>query len=100
MTIITQVKSVKRIVFFGPDGSRAVVKARRSKKRKKQSRWLKPIEKRTRRLASGVEAGADTYVGRHDRSNQDKTDGWMLDLPRNMMKSERKAAKKIKILKL
>jgi len=100
MASMTQVKSVRRVIAFEPDGGTVTLHTAKKKKRKKQSRWLKPLEKGQRRLTRAILTGAGEYKLRHDRSNRKKKDGWMRDIDKNLSKSARKGGKKIKIFKL
>lgn len=60
-------------------------------RRKKQSKLLKPLE-RTMRRAIGFESRLlNDYLGRHERSNAKKRDGWIKDLPRNLFRTIRKS---------
>lgn len=89
----SRVKSVRRIVVLNPDGDAETLY--RSRKKKKQSRVLKPLARARRRLAKAVEAGAEDYIDRHDRSNRKKKDGWARDSGKNNAKAMRKGLKKL-----
>jgi hypothetical protein len=60
-----------------------------SGRRKRQSLLLRPLERRVRRLAKReLEIAAD-YLSRHERSNRRKSNGWIRDLRRNVVRSIR-----------
>jgi hypothetical protein len=65
----------------------------RSKRRKrKQSRFLKPMEKATRRsMRRGLRFMQD-YLYLHDRSNQKKKNGWFKYYGKNVKKAMRRSA--------
>lgn len=92
-------KSVRRVIVLSDDGPVTLHKGKK-KKRKKQSRWLKPFEKAERRLLKGTSRGLETYRVRRERSNRKKKNGWLRDMPKNLRKAAKKAEKKIKIRKL
>ena len=66
-------------------------------KKKKMSRGLRSFEKWTRRFGRAMNTVAGTYVGRHDRSNRKKRDGWLRDYVFNMAKANREGMKKLHI---
>src|SRR3546814_12622661 len=44
--------------------------------RKKQSRWLRPVERRIRKLARRASRALALYLALHDRSNRGEANGW------------------------
>ena len=56
---------------------------------KKQSKSVKPIDKRLRRSVRRQMKMLDRYLTLHDRSSRKKKNGWMRDLGRNIMKAVR-----------
>src|SRR5262249_16000075 len=66
------------------------------KKKKKQTRVLRPLERVARRLTKAQSAYWDTLAERHDRSNQKKRDGWARDGITNVGKAIRKAGNQIR----
>jgi hypothetical protein len=66
------------------------------KKRKKQSKGLRFLEKLVRRRAQASQAFSNEYAERHRRSNRKKRDGWLRDLGVNVFKANDKAAKKLR----
>jgi len=95
-------KGIKRITIpQSVSGQPTLVyKAKGKKKRKKQSRGLRGLEKLLRRGAKSQETYADAYLRRHKRSNRKKRDGWMKDLASNMVRAQDKSRKKLKLNRL
>ncbi|WP_414588376.1 hypothetical protein [Scytonema sp. PCC 10023] len=82
--------------IFGEDKKRR----KRRKKRKKQSKFLSPWEKTVRRAAKDQVKASETYLGRHERSNKKKKNGWIRDLNKNVSKSLSKLGGVYSIYKL
>ena len=96
-------KAIKRITVLkaGPDGSTSPVQVYRpKKKRKKQSKGLRVLERWTRRNAKASQTYADVYAARHKRSNRKRRDGWMRDLGYNLLKANAKSQKKMHLANL
>ncbi|WP_437670511.1 hypothetical protein [Sorangium sp. So ce131] len=70
------------------------------KKRKKLSRGSRGFERLARRLARANIRSSDAYLDRHRRSNRKKRNGWLRDLSYNIMRSNRKGQKSLKLSKL
>ncbi len=86
-------KSVQRITIVGDTGGQVVYKGKR--KSKKRSRWLRPGETALRRAARAMQTGGDVYLKDHRKSNRKRKDGWVRDYPKNVLKAQRRAAKKV-----
>jgi len=56
---------------------------------KKQSKRLKPIDKRLRKSVRRQMKMLDKYLTLHDRSSRKRRNGWVKDLGKNIMKSVR-----------
>lgn len=56
---------------------------------KKQSKRLKPIDKRLRKSVRRQMKMLDKYLTLHDRSSRKRKNGWVKDLGKNIMKSVR-----------
>ena len=56
---------------------------------KKQSKRLKPIDKRLRKSVRHQMKMLDKYMTLHDRSSRKRKNGWVRDLGKNIMKSIR-----------
>jgi len=92
-------KSVRRITVLQRDGTGAttsIVLYKRGRKKKKSSRLMKPVEKLARTVADASDAATGTYLRRHKKSNRKRKDGWVRDLPNNIVRATTKAAKEIR----
>jgi hypothetical protein len=58
---------------------------------KSQSKTLKPIEKRIRRLVRAEHRALGRYLVLHDASNRKRRNGWVKDLARNVKRVMRRA---------
>lgn len=92
-------KAVQRITVIKADptgrtGS-AVLYEGRSKK-KKQTWYLRPIERLSRRLAKAQIVGGEYYLNLHQQANTRKRDGWKKRYGKNVGKVRRKVWKVIK----
>lgn len=56
---------------------------------KKQSKSIKPIDRRVRRSARRQMKMLDRYLTLHDRSSRKKKNGWIRDLGKNIIKAVR-----------
>ena len=96
MNTLNVAKSIKRIVVVHRDpsgfASTTLIHGRRRRK-KKQSKGLRALEKMMRKAAKARRAGADEYLKRHKRANERKKNGWARKLPLNAMKAQRKSLK-------
>jgi hypothetical protein len=93
-------RSVRRITVLQKDASGTVTPVtayQAVKTKKKSTRLLRPIETAVRRWAQATQESANSYVARHQESNQKKRDGWIRDLNVNAVKATRKGAKRLKI---
>jgi hypothetical protein len=70
-----------------------VVVYERKRKRRKGSRVFRGIEKLVRRSARAKKVYANTYLDRHEASNEKKKDGWLRDRRYNKLRARRKAIK-------
>ena len=94
-------KDIKSITVLKVDGDgESVTVYKAKKKRKKQSAGLKPIERWARRNMMAQQTFADTYLKKHEGSNGKRRDGWLRDLGTNLLRANRRAGKKLKIVKL
>ena len=99
---IRRIKGIKRIIIPAsaqPNGGtgQAIQLKAKSRKRKKQSKGLKFLEKVTRRAGRSNSSVFDKYLKRHKRSNRKKKDGWLKDLSKNSFNSMRKGRKEFKL---
>ena len=86
-------KLVRRItaVRRKADGNEAVVIYRDSGKgSRKVSDWSRPIERVARHLLRADAIFGQEAVRLHEKSNRRRRDGWLHDLPINVIKARRK----------
>ncbi|MGE0718087.1 MAG: hypothetical protein AB7P02_21755 [Alphaproteobacteria bacterium] len=57
--------------------------------KKKQSRLLRPIEKKVRKLVKRELEIGNAYLERHERSNRREANGWIKNLPKNVIRAVR-----------
>lgn len=81
-----------KFVAIGPAGKawRGVLQEDLGR-RKKQSKLLRPLERRIRKYARRRSRAMRMYLALHDRSNREKRNGWIRDLSRNIRKVIRKS---------
>ena len=96
--------SIRSIVMLqaGPLGQVEPTEIYRGEGRgkRKGTRLLRPVDRAVRRLARAQEAMAETYLERHERSNEKKRDGWLRDLGNNVYRASRRGQKELKIERL
>jgi hypothetical protein len=94
---------IRRITVFDRDvtGSlRPVVLLDRRRKKKKQTKGLKPIERLVRTVADANDAFGSTYARRHRRSNRKRRDGWLKDAMANVSKAADKGREEFEISRI
>jgi hypothetical protein len=89
-------KLVKRVTVVHGTGDRTVVYEDRDERldeeiRRRTSPWLRPIESVVRQLLKADLVGAQEAYQRFLDSGRRRKNGWLLDAPRNVVKSSRKA---------
>lgn len=93
--------SVRRITVLKHDESGAltpvVVFKRRQSGRKKGTAPYRYFEKIARRVADAQARSAQSYRARHDRSNRKEKDGWLRDLPVNLIRANQKGNKALRV---
>ncbi|MCW5735067.1 MAG: hypothetical protein KIS73_13120 [Enhydrobacter sp.] len=85
---------IKRVTVIKRDGRGQIVSRdayEGERKTKKQSKGLRPIERGLRKILEFRADVIDNYLERHRRSNEKKRDGWLSDLPSNMIRAVRKS---------
>jgi hypothetical protein len=88
---------IKRVTVIKRDGRGQIVSRdayEGERKSKKQSKGLRPIERELRRVLEFNSDVINNYLERHRRSNEKRRDGWLSDLPSNMVRSIRKSKPK------
>jgi hypothetical protein len=90
--------SVRRITLLRKDAFGVVVPVplyERSTS-KKGTRSVKFFERSARRVAKGQLKIAESYLSRHEKSNQKKKDGWLRDFNANVFKASQKGLKQLR----
>ena len=88
---------IKRVTVIRRDGRGQIISRdsyEGERKTKKQSKALRPIERQVRKILEFRSDVIDNYLDRHRRSNEKKRDGWLADLPSNMIRAVRKSKPK------
>ncbi len=88
---------IKRVTVIKRDAHGQIVSRdayEGKRKSKKQSKGLRPIERELRKILEFRADVINNYLERHQRSNEKKRDGWLTDLPSNMVRAVRKSKPK------
>jgi hypothetical protein len=96
-------KQIRTITVFERDtagGLRPVVVFNRRRKKKKQARALRPIERLVRTMSDGNDEFARTYARRHRKSNRKSRNGWLRDLPLNFSRAATRGLKQYDLVRL
>jgi hypothetical protein len=96
-------KQIRTITVFERDAAgslRPVVVFDRKRKKKKQTRALRPVERLVRTISDGSDQFARTYARRHRKSNRKARNGWLRDLPLNVSRSAVKGLKEYDLVRL
>ena len=72
----------------------------RRRKKKKQTKGLKPIERLVRTVVDANDAYIGTYAARHRRSNRKRKDGWLKDVAANVSKAGNKSRKELEVSRI
>ncbi len=86
-------KSVRKIVQLQRDEDGSLYKG--GTRKRKVSSELRPLEKGLRRLVRSHATLTNTYLKRHNRSNEKRKDGWVKDFVSNVSKAGRKGRKSL-----
>lgn len=85
---------IKRVTVIRRDGRGRIVSRdayEGERKTKRQSRALRPMERQLRKVLEFQSDVIENYLGRHRRSNEKRRDGWLSDMPTNMLRAVRKS---------
>jgi hypothetical protein len=88
---------IQRVTVIKRDGRGQIISRdayEGKRKTKKQSKGLRPIERQLRKILEFRSDVIDNYLERHRRSNEKRRDGWLSDLPSNMVRAVRKSKPK------
>jgi hypothetical protein len=95
--------SVRRITLLQTDasGTKPVVLYQRggSRKKKRGTQPFRYLDRVTRRIAEAQAKSAQSYLSRHEKSNE-KRDGWVRDLPVNVARASQKGVKALQLPRL
>jgi hypothetical protein len=80
----------------GSPGTRVIYEPK--KKKRKLSRWAKPLERMQRRLLEAQQVFTDELLARNQRSNRKRRNGFLRDGSLNTLRAHRKAFKRLKKL--
>jgi hypothetical protein len=91
-------KFIERITLITVDSGRQESKVlyKSETKKRKVSRWVRPIERLQRRVLEAQEAFSETLLDRHNRSNRKRKNGFLRDGGVNLMRAQRKALKRLR----
>jgi hypothetical protein len=96
--------SVERITVLrrDPTGALApvVIYEREGSKKKRGTRALRPFERAARRFMEAQRESAESYLRRHQRSNEKQKDGWIADLPLNVFRATQRGTQALKLERL
>lgn len=84
------------VVSVDPGRQESTVIYKAKKKKRKLSRWLRPIERLQRRGLEAQKAFSEELLARHNRSNQKRRDGYLRDGVLNLSRAQRKAMKRLR----
>jgi hypothetical protein len=96
-------RTVRRITILNRDESGDIVPVvvfDRGRKKKGDTRALKPIERLTRKWAEAGSTVAAQYLSRHKKANRKRRNGWMRDLNVNLVQAGRKGLRKVDPVRL
>jgi len=93
-------KGVRSVTILSRDATGQVSPTtvyERSTKKKKGSRMLKPVESFVRRATDSAATGAERYIVRHKKSSAKRKDGWLREMPANLIKAFSKGSRRMKM---
>src|SRR5438876_11709601 len=91
-------RSARRITLITRDPSGKVsteIRYRKARRKKKGTPGLRSLDDLVRRMIRADVAMENSYLSRHDRSNEDRSDGWLLDLETNIVNAMRTGIKNL-----
>jgi hypothetical protein len=94
-------ESVRSVIVLRPDPSGRMISTtlhEPEKKKTKGSRNVRSFERPVVSATKSLRAFADSYLERHDKSNEKKKNGWVRDLPYNLYKADIKGMKKLRVM--
>lgn len=93
-------KSVERVTILNVDAATnqlrpTVVYKKKSGKKGRGSKFLKPLEKMVQYDAEARKAALESYLEGHERSKAKKSNGWLRDMGNNVFKAAKTWRKKL-----
>jgi hypothetical protein len=91
-------KSVRRVTVIQKDSAgilTPVVVYKRGRRKKKGTRAFRPAERIARSLVKANNAAARTAWRRYKKSNRKRKDGWVRDMPINILRAARQGVKNV-----
>jgi hypothetical protein len=88
---------IKRVTVIKRDGRGQILSRdayEGERKTKKQSKALRPMEREVRRMMEFQQDVIQNYLSRHQRSNEKRRNGWLSDMPGNVIRAVRKSKPK------
>lgn len=97
-----RVKGVRQVRIFEAteEGLVEVARTEKKKRKRKRSKMLEAPEKNARVILGAARTFWEELEDRHEHSTRKRKDGWIADAPRNVLKAQRKAAKKLRKLRI
>lgn len=92
----------RRVTLIDTDGDRVILyndgRGGRCgrRRRKKVSRGLRGMERMNYRMVKGLDTFGDVLLRRYRRSRGRRRDAWLTDGPRNFMRAQRKAMRRMR----
>jgi Family of unknown function (DUF6312) len=105
MQVVRLQKLVDRVTILQTSGSGVVtpvtlcVKDGKKRKKKRSSMPLRGMETIAERAVQAQKAFADTLSKRFESSQRKKSDGWLMDMGKNVFRAAQKAGKRIRVLR-
>src|SRR5688572_7432472 len=96
-------KNIRKVVQLKQDSNgnvTPVVIHQTGSRKKKSGGPLGIVEKVVRRASLAQRAMADSYLARHEKSNAKKRDGWLNELPTNVLRANEKGFKKLRVTRV
>jgi hypothetical protein len=95
-------KNIKKVVRLeaDPNGKLVPVVVHQTKsKRRKSKGTLGMIDRVVREVVGANQAIANSYMSRHDTSSRKRPDGWLSEMPVNIIRSQQKGLKKLRMIR-
>jgi hypothetical protein len=90
--------SARRVTLVTRDSSgktTSEIRYQRARRDKRGTVGVRSVDDFVRRLTRADMVMDQSYLSRHDRSNKDRSDGWLLDLETNILNAARKGLREL-----